>query len=392
MKQYVHLHLHTDGSNLDGMIKTSNLAEKCAKYNMEACAITDHGNMRRAYNFYVDMKKHNVKPIIGCEVYVSPFERYRKEKIEGYDYAYHMILLAKNNQGYKNLVKLSSLAYEEGFYYVPRVDHELLEKYGDNLIATSACFKGKIAKLISNGLYEKALKLALYYQEIFDNNFYLEIQDLPDLEDQVKLNKEILKLSKDAKIPVIITSDCHYLDANDSEAHRILLSIGTGGNLQFTTEETYVKSPETMWERWGHMPEVLTNTIKIANQIDITLTLGIPKIPKIENDKEEFKRAVYAGFKKKFPKPSKKYIDRLEYELKQIDLMDFESYFLIIKDIIQTAKNKGIETGAGRGSSAGSLVTYCLDITKVDPLEYGLYFERFLNPGRVPVPLYDFEK
>ncbi|EYE88597.1 DNA polymerase III subunit alpha [Fervidicella metallireducens AeB] len=396
MADFVHLHVHTEYSLLDGSGRIKNLVKRAKELGMDALAITDHGVMFGVIDFYKVCKEEGIKPIIGCEVYVAPRSLYKKESgIDGENY--HLVLLAKNNEGYKKLMKIVSKAFVDGFYYKPRVDDELLKENAGDLIALSACLGGEIQSLLLNGSYEKAKEKAIKYRDIFgDENFYLELQD-HGMEEQRRVNKELLKLSEETGIPLVATNDVHYVKQEDANAHEILLCIQTGKTvddaerMKFPGDEFYLKSPEEMKDLFKFSPTAIENTVKIAEQCNVDFEFNVTKLPKFETpegmtSKEYLRKLCFEGLYKKYGTPSQKAIDRLNYELSVIEKMGYVDYFLIVWDFIRYANENGIITGPGRGSGAGSIVAYTLNITKLDPLKYSLLFERFLNPERVSMP------
>jgi DNA polymerase-3 subunit alpha len=411
---FVHLHLHTEYSLLDGAISIDNLVKKTVDLKMPAVAVTDHGNLFSALDFYQKAMKAGVKPIIGCETYVAPGSRFDKTAPAGQneEASHHLILLARNRQGYKNLVKLVTAGYLEGFYYRPRIDKDLLRQHSDGLIGLSACLGGEIPALLIQGRYEDAKKTALEYQAILGNeNFYLELQD-NGIPEQEQANREIIKLSKDTGIPVVATNDCHYLDMEDHKAHDALLCIQTGktvketNRLRFSSETFYMKTPEEMKKAFSYVPEAVSNTVRIAERCNLELELGkyhLPHFPVPEGYTRESYMAEIAqkGLEERFREieavrsagsiDRDAYKRRLEFEIRMIEKMGFAGYFLIVWDFIRYAKEHGIPVGPGRGSAAGSLVAYSLRITDLDPLPYNLLFERFLNPERISMPDIDVD-
>lgn len=395
---FVPLHLHTEYSLLDGAIRISELTDKAVKFKMPAVAITDHGNLFGAVEFYKKADKAGLKPIIGCEVYVTQGSRF--EKTKGYS---HLILLSKDMTGYRNLVKIVTQAYTEGFYYKPRVDKQLLENHSEGLIALSACLKGEVPYLLNHEQPEQAKETALWYKELFGaENYFLEIQE-NGLSEQTEVNKKLITLSKECDIKLVATNDCHYLNREDYTAHDILICIQTGktvddpNRLKFGTDQLYFKSPDEMKAAFSEVPESVLNTREIAERCNLTFKLKDFKLPQYhmpdggspDSYMEELARI---GFKAKIgEKPSQEYIERFNREIGMIGKMGFSSYFLIVSDFIGFAREKGIPVGPGRGSAAGSLVAYCLGITNIDPLKYDLLFERFLNPDRVSMPDIDVD-
>jgi DNA polymerase-3 subunit alpha len=399
---FVHLHLHSQYSLLDGAIRFEEALDLAQKYRMEALALTDHGNMFGVVEFYQLAIKHGIKPIVGCEIYVSPGTRFEKKGVERVEGTYHLTLLVRNRTGYFNLIKLVSLAHLEGFYYKPRVDKELLSKYNEGLFALSGCLKGEMASLVSRGEMKKAIQSAEEYRKIFDDRrFFIEIQN-NGVENQVLINDRLLEIGHQLSIPVVATNDCHYLYRKDVKAHEVLLCIQTGKTLQdsdrmkFSSEEFYFKSPQEMIDLFQNTPEAIHHTVEIAERCNLELKFGEKHIPKVAVPSGESldsyleklskegleKRLIFHRGEKDFEERSIKYFGRLKEELKIIESMGYSGYFLIVEDFIHFAKNRGIPVGPGRGSAAGSLVAYALNITDLDPIEYDLIFERFLNPGR----------
>src|SRR3972149_5867477 len=408
---FVHLHLHTQYSLLDGAIRPEALLALAKEYRMPAVAVTDHGNLFGAVEFYQKAMSKGVKPIIGCEVYVAPGSRTEKTAIKG-EHAFHLVLLVKNLKGYQNLCKLLTRAYTEGFYYKPRVDKELLRTYNEGLIALSACLHGEVAYSLSLGQKETAEKAAIEDKTIFGNRrFYLEIQH-NGIEEQERVNKELIALGKKLDIPLVATNDCHYLKKEDARVHDVLLCIQTGttvnapNRMRFSTDEFYVKSPEEMNEAFKDTPEAIANTIEIAERCNFEFSLGknfLPEYPLPEGETLDsiIETKARAGLEKRLSAMRKQgvdvesikwqYYDRLEKELKVIKGMGFPGYFLIVMDFIDYAKGRDIPVGPGRGSAAGSLVAYSLGITNLDPIKYNLLFERFLNPDRISLPDIDID-
>lgn len=405
MSDFVHLHNHTHYSLLDGACRVNDLIEACVDFKMPALAITDHGNMFGAIDFYLQAKKANIKPIIGSEVYMAPRHRTDKKSSKGGgDAAYHLILLAKNLTGYRNLMKLVSIGYLEGFYYKPRIDFEVLQQYSDGLIALSACLKGAIPKNLLNNSYTAAQKIALKFQEIFGDDFYLELHDHKIKEEKI-VRQGLIKLSKELGIKVVATNDTHYLKREHYEAHDILLCLQTGKDyddpkrLRYNTDQIYFKSPEEMKELFSYIPEAIENTMEITEKCNLELDLSQNYLPKFEIPKEEgdvtiekyFIKLARKGLEERYDVVTPELKKRLEYELDIINKMGYPGYFLITKDFIDYARKNDIPVGPGRGSAAGSLVSYALGITNVDPIKYDLIFERFLNPERVTLPDIDID-
>lgn len=398
---FVHLHTHSEYSLLDGCCRIEQLIDRVKESGQKAVALTDHGVMYGAIEFYKAAIKKGVKPIIGCEVYVAP--RSRKDKIKGQDQEYsHLILLCENNTGYQNLIKMVSLSFTEGFYTKPRIDNELLEKYHEGLIACSACLAGKVPKALLKGDYEEAEKTALYFKNIFgDDNYFLELQD-HGLAEQKRINPMIVKLSKNTGVCLVATNDVHYLKKEDSFIQKVLLCIQTNSKindkmpLDFKTDEFYLKSAEQMSELFKDTPEALENTVKIADRCNVTFEFGKIKLPFFDTGGVDhfafFKRKCLEGMNKIYGEnPDKKVTDRLNYELSVINKMGYVDYYLIVWDFVNYAKNNVIPVGPGRGSGAGSLAAYCIGITGIDPIKYNLLFERFLNPERVSMPDFDID-
>ncbi|MEW6616646.1 MAG: DNA polymerase III subunit alpha [Thermodesulfobacteriota bacterium] len=409
---FIHLHLHTKYSLLDGAIRMNELFALAREYKMPALAMTDHGNMFGTIEFYTKAYQNGIKPIIGCEVYVAPGSRFNKESRGISDASYHLTLLVKNTTGYKNLLKLVTAAYFEGFYYRPRVDKDLLKNHNEGLIALSGCLHGELSRLIEIGDKENALKVASEYKEIFNNGrFYLEIQD-NKIELQKSVNEGLIEISRILDLPLVATNDCHYLKREDSKAHEVLLCIQTGkilsdqDRMRFATDEFYFKSPAEMDALFSSYPDALKNTIEIAERCNLELRfdeLHLPdfKVPQGESLDSYLEKTARDGLKERIKlieagvgdvsAISDKYYKRLEEELNTIKAMGFSGYFLIVSDFVNYAKKRNIPVGPGRGSAAGSLVAYSLKITDIDPLLYDLLFERFLNPGRISMPDIDID-
>ena len=399
---FVHLHVHTQYSLLDGACLLERLVAKAAESKLPALAITDHGNIFGAIKFYNLCVKHGIKPIIGCEVYVASGSRLQKDYASGSDSNYHLILLAKDEQGYSNLIKLISLAHLEGFYYKPRVDREILSKHSKGLIASSACLKGEIPSFILSGEINKAYKLADDYLNIFGKgNFYLEVME-NGLEEQKKVNTNLFKIAKDLDIPIVATNDIHYLEREESFAHEALLAIQTQTTLsdpnrfKFNSDTFYFRSPQEMADIFKESPEAVKNTLEITQKCNLTLDFSKIHLPHFplpagETDDAYLRNICYQNLNNRYPEPGKEVRDRLEYELSVIQKTGFSSYFLIIWDLVKFSRENHIPVGPGRGSAAGSIVSYILKITDIDPLNYDLLFERFLNPARVSMPDIDID-
>jgi len=391
--KFSHLHIHSHYSLLDGLPKIDEILDYVQKLGMDSCALTDHGALYGAVEFYKKAKEKEIKPIIGAEMYLA-LEKMTDERPNIDDKRYHLVLLIKNETGYKNLVKLITKSHLEGFYYKPRIDEDLLKEHTEGLIALSGCIQGKIPKLILANKISEAEKISLFYQEIFGkDNFYFEIQNHPNLKEQKIANRGLISLSKKLDIPLVATNDCHYLKREDAEAQDILMAINTGSKaddlerLTMKTDDFSMRSPEKMIEDFKDLPEAIENTQKIIDLCNFQFKLGKTKLPKFETSEEKttdeyLKELCYQKLKDRYPKKTKEIIDRLEYELSVIKETNFTSYFLIVHDLVNWAKENRIVVGPGRGSAAGSLVSYLLRITNIDPLKYNLLFERFLTPGR----------
>ena len=399
---FTHLHVHTVFSLLDGASKIPELIKRAKELGQTSIAITDHGNMYGAIEFYKTAKSEGIKPIIGCEVYVSPRRRYDRESQFDRENR-HLILLCKNETGYKNLMKLNSIAWTEGFYSKPRIDHESLKKYHDGLIAMSACLAGEISRSLMNGNYDEAVRTAKWYKSVFGEDYYLEIQD-HGITEQKQINPQIIRLSKELDIPLAATNDCHYITKEDSRIQNILLCIQTNHTINeknpmaFPTMEFYLKSEQEMRSLFSDIPQAIENTALIAEKCNLEIEFGKIKLPRFDlpDDSEDnlsyFKKLCDKGLRKYYgDNPSKEITDRLEYETDVISQMGYIDYFLIVADYVNYAKAHEIPVGAGRGSGAGSLAAYCIGITEIDPIRYDLLFERFLNPERVSMPDFDID-
>lgn len=416
---YVHLHNHTHHSLLDGLTKVPDLVARVKEMGMHAVAMTDHGTLSGAIEFYKACHAQGIKPIIGIETYVAA--RTIHDRDPSKDKArYHLILLAMNNTGYQNLMRLSTTANLEGVYYKPRVDHQLLEKHNEGLIALSGCASGEVGENLRAGNYEEAKRIALWYRGVFGDRYYMEIQDHNEWDVQRTINAGVLRISEETGIPCVLTSDAHYLDEGSQEAHEILLCVGTGsylndeGRMSLKDFHLHVTDPREIIERWGkEHPELISNTKTIADRCDVTLELGkilIPTfpVPKGENEKSYLHKLVWQGLARRYGATEeaaasklsiaeaqktleKTIIERTDYELGVMDSMGYNGYFLIVQDFINWGKNRGIIFGPGRGSAAGSIVAYSLKITEIDPIRYDLMFERFLNPSRISMPDIDID-
>ncbi len=382
-KKFVHLHVHTEYSLLDGSGKVRKLLKRAKELGMDSLAITDHGAMYGVVDFYKAAKEEGIKPIIGCEIYVSEKSMAIKEKNND---IYHLVLLVKNETGYKNLMKIVSTASIEGYYYKPRVDHEYLLKHSEGLIALSACLGGEVQKNILNGNIKGAENAALFYKETFKDGFYLELQD-HKLEEQLRVSEELIKMSKKLNIPLVATNDVHYVKKEDWKSHDVLLCIQTGKTLdeenrmRYQSGEFYLRSPEEMYERFNYAEEALLNTVKIAEECNFDYEFHVSKLPNFplpegQDHFEYLKQLCEKGLKKLYNPILEELSERLDYELGIIKEMGYVDYFLIVWDFIRFANENEIMTGPGRGSAAGSIVAYTLGITKIDPIRYNLIFER----------------
>ncbi len=401
MPPFVHLHLHTEYSLLDGACRIEHLFKRVEELGQTAVAITDHGAMFGCVDFYKQAKKHGIKPIIGCEVYVA--NRTRHDKVSHMDRNYHLVLLCENEIGYQNLIKMVSLGYTEGFYSKPRIDDDLLVKYHEGLICLSACLAGEIPQKILGGDYEKAKERALWYQNLFGaDRYYIEVQD-HGLADQQTALPHLVRLSKECGIPLVATNDAHYLCREDAQMQSILVCIQTQktvndeDKLEFETDEFYVKSTEEMQTLFSAWPEACENTAKIAEMCHFEYEFGITKLPAFEAPNGEdnelyFRKLCEVGLKTRYgEQPPQEAIERLSYEIEVISRMGYTNYYLIVADFIRYAQEQGISVGPGRGSGAGSIAAYCTGITGIDPLRYQLLFERFLNPERISMPDFDID-
>ena len=402
MSKFVHLHIHSEFSLLDGANRIKDLPVRAKELGMDAIAITDHGSMFGAIDFYKACKANEVKPIIGCEVYVAPRSRHDKDpNIDG-KYS-HLILLAKNNEGYKNLAKLVSIGYTEGFYYKPRIDHEVLEMYHEGLVCCSACLAGEVNQAILAGDIEKAKQVALWFKSIFGEDYYLEIQH-NGIKEQVLANQKLIELSRELDIPLVATNDAHYLKREDAYNHEVLLCIQTGkrmsdlDRMKFDTDELYIKSPEEMEDFFKNVPDAIENTVKIAEKCNVEFEFGHTILPNYDVP-TEFKthydyieKLTMDGLQERYGSPiPPEILERAKYELNVINKMGYVDYFLIVWDYIHFARTHNIPVGPGRGSGAGSIVAYAIGITDIDPIGYGLIFERFLNPERISMPDFDVD-
>jgi len=410
MKDFVHLHVHTEYSHLDGISRIlkatssgtqpGDLIEKCKKDGMQALAITDHGNLFGVVEFYLTAKQNNIKPVIGCEFYLSE-GRASDVKSPNARETSHLTVLAKNEVGYRNLIKLSSYSWVEGFYYRPRIDIEILEKFSDGLVVLSGCLKGKVASLVLRDRIDEAISFAKKMKEIFAEDFYIEVMD-NGISEQRKILPQLCEVARRLDLKVVATNDVHYSYKEDAFIQDVALAIGTRAKLddpnrlKLSTQEFYLKSPEEMQKIFAEIPQAIKTTKEIAEKCNVLMEFGNLYLPAFNppNGKDAFqylKELCNKGLKKKYPRPTKEVKERLEKELSVIKKMGFSSYFLIVWDFINYSKNNGIYVGPGRGSGAGSIVAYLLNITGVDPIKYGLLFERFLNPGRITLPDLDID-
>ncbi len=399
---FTHLHVHTEYSLLDGSNKIKEYVARVRELGMDSAAITDHGVMYGVIDFYREAKAAGINPILGCEVYVAPNSRFDREVGSDEDRYYHLVLLAENNQGYANLMKIVSLGFVEGFYYRPRVDKELLRQYHEGIIALSACLAGEVPRYLTRGLYEEARQTALEYQEIFGkDNYFLELQD-HGIPDQRLVNQQLLRMSEELHIPLVATNDVHYTYEDDVAAHDILLCIQTGKKLtdenrmRYEGGQYFVKSPEQMAELFPYALQALENTHKIAKRCHVEIEFGVTKLPRFDvpspyTSWEYLNKLCYEGLDERYGDRAEELKPRLKYELDTIQKMGYVDYFLIVWDFIRYARDHGIPVGPGRGSAAGSIVSYTLGITQLDPIRYNLLFERFLNPERVSMPDIDVD-
>ena len=399
---FTHLHVHTEYSLLDGSNKIKEYVARVRELGMDSAAITDHGVMYGVIDFYREAKAAGINPILGCEVYVAPNSRFDREVGSDEDRYYHLVLLAENNQGYANLMKIVSLGFVEGFYYRPRVDKELLRQYHEGIIALSACLAGEVPRYLTRGLYEEARQTALEYQEIFGkDNYFLELQD-HGIPDQRLVNQQLLRMREELHIPLVATNDVHYTYEDDVAAHDILLCIQTGKKLtdenrmRYEGGQYFVKSPEQMAELFPYALQALENTHKIAKRCHVEIEFGVTKLPRFDvpspyTSWEYLNKLCYEGLDERYGDRAEELKPRLKYELDTIQKMGYVDYFLIVWDFIRYARDHGIPVGPGRGSAAGSIVSYTLGITQLDPIRYNLLFERFLNPERVSMPDIDVD-
>ena len=399
---FTHLHVHTEYSLLDGSNKIKEYVARVKELGMDSAAITDHGVMYGCIDFYRAAKEAGINPILGCEVYVAPGSRFDKEMQHGEDRYYHLVLLAENNQGYSNLMKIVSAGFVEGYYYKPRVDLEVLEKYHEGIIALSACLAGEIPRFLTRGLYEEGKRAALRYREIFGkNNFFLELQN-HGIREQEIVNQQLVRMSSETGIELVCTNDVHYTYAEDAGSHDILLCIQTGKKVQdedrmrYEGGQYYVKSEKEMAALFPYAPQALENTKKIGDRCHVEIEFGVTKLPKYDvpdgyTSWEYLNKLCWEGLEEKYHPVTEELKERLTYELNTIKTMGYVDYFLIVWDFIKYARDNDIMVGPGRGSAAGSIVSYSLGITQLDPIRYQLLFERFLNPERVSMPDIDID-
>ncbi len=401
MSDFVHLHVHSEFSLLDGACRIKKLVQKVKDLGQKAVAITDHGSMYGVIDFYRECKNNGIKPIIGCEVYVAP--RTRFDKVYRVDSSpHHLILLVKTEIGYKNLIKMVSKAYIEGFYSKPRIDHDLLKEHHEGLIALSACLAGEIPRALNAGDYDKAVNIAKFYKNLFKDDYYIELQN-HGIADQKKILPLLHKLAKELNIKMVATNDSHYINKDDAKMQAILMCIqtntvyGQNNNLEFETDEFYIKSYDEMNSLFKNFEGSLQNTVEVADKCDFDFEFGVTKLPRFTapnklDNKQFFKDLCWAGFEKYYGKnASDELVSRLEYEINIIVQMGYVDYFLIVYDFIRYAKENDIPVGPGRGSGAGSIAAYCIGITGIDPIKYNLLFERFLNPERISMPDFDID-
>ncbi|MDD4070742.1 MAG: DNA polymerase III subunit alpha, partial [Desulfobacterales bacterium] len=406
---FVHLHIHTQYSLLDGAIRIDPLLKRAKEYGMDSVSITDHGTMFGVIEFYEKAKKAGIKPIIGCECYVAPRTIHDKTQLDSKSLS-HLVLLARDDEGYRNLCKLASIAQLEGFYYKPRIDKDVLKQHCKGLVGLSACLQGEIPRLIKENSLKKADDVACFYRDLLgEDNFYLEVQN-NGIELQDKVNQVLYDMSRRLSIPLVATNDCHYLDRNDARAHEVLLCIQTGKTIhdndrfKFSTDQLYFKSKEEMASYFKDHLDAIENTVKIADRCNVEFKFGDYHFPKFDANSgmtadEIFDQEVRKGFEWRFGQLRAKnpdidealYRERLDYEVSVIKDMGFPGYFLIVSDFIRYAKENRIPVGPGRGSAAGSIVAYSMNITDLDPIEHGLIFERFLNPSRISMPDIDVD-
>lgn len=399
---FCHLHVHTEYSLLDGSNKIKEYVKRIKELGMDSGAITDHGVMYGVIDFYKEARANGIKPILGCEVYVAPNSRFDKEVGGGEDRYHHLVLLAENNTGYANLMKIVSKGFTEGYYYRPRVDMEVLREYHEGIIALSACLAGEVPRYIVKGLYQEAKNVAQRYLDCFGKgNYFLELQD-HGIPEQRTVNTALVRISKELDIPLVATNDIHYTYAEDAEAHDILLCIQTAkkvsdeDRMRYEGGQYYVKSELEMRELFPYAQEAISNTALIADRCNVEIEFGVTKLPKFDvpdgyDSWSYLNKLCFDGLEERYANNKEQHMEKLNYELDVIKNMGYVDYFLIVWDFINWARENGIPVGPGRGSAAGSIVSYCLHITNIDPIRYSLLFERFLNPERVSMPDIDID-
>ncbi|MEE8418262.1 MAG: DNA polymerase III subunit alpha, partial [candidate division Zixibacteria bacterium] len=404
LAQFVHLHNHTQYSLLDGACRIDDMLETAARMKMPALAITDHGNLFGAIEFYIKAKKHRVKPIVGIEAYIAPGSRFERSGMKGFtESGFHLVLLAKNLTGYNNLIKLSTASYLEGFYHKPRMDKEILREYSDGLIALSACLQGEVSRYIQNNRYDEAEKAAKEYLDIFGkDNYFLELQN-HGIPEEAKTAPAVKEIAAKLNLGLVATNDCHYMKREHSAAHDALLCIQTGkllsdtDRMKYSTDQIYFKSAEEMAQLFSDTPEAIDNTLRIAEACSLEIELYKNKVPtfplpeEYDSPEKYLRYLCEIGLQKRYSKVTSSLQERLDFEIDVINNMGYAGYFLIVRDFVEFARNRGIRVGPGRGSAAGSIVSYCLNITNLDPIKYGLLFERFLNPERISMPDIDID-
>ena len=397
-KPFVHLHLHTEYSLLDGATRIDTLFDACKEKNMPAVAITDHGNMYGAYHFYCLAKKKGIKPIIGCEFYMADDLTVKSGDVKRE--FNHLVLIAKNNTGYKNLVKLNSIGFVDGYYYKPRIDFKTLSQHSEGLICLSACIAGQLPRLLRDGMWEEARKLVKQYKELFGEDYYIELQD-HGIADEIYVMPKLIKIAEEFGVELVATNDVHYLKESDAEMQDILLCVQTGkffddpGRMRFEGTQFYLKDYDEMAEKFSYVPQALENTLKIAEKCNVSIEKK-PLLPPYKPDNgmtpyEFLKDLLEKGLKRRYKEITPEIRQRADYELEVVSKMGFVEYYLIVWDFINYAHEHGIPVGPGRGSGAGSIIAYAIGITQVEPLRYGLIFERFLNPERVSMPDFDID-
>lgn len=399
---FVHLHTHTEYSLLDGSNKITEYVARVKELGMNAAAITDHGVMYGVIDFYKECKKQGIRPILGCEVYVTPGSRFDRELSHGEDRYYHLVLLAENNTGYQNLIKIVSAGFVDGYYYKPRVDMEILQQYHEGIIALSACLAGEVPRFLQRGMYDEAKEIALKHQELFGkNNYFLELQS-HGIDAQELVNQQLVRMSKETGIGLVCTNDIHYTYAEDAAPHDVLLCIQTGKKLadedrmRYEGGQYFVKSEQQMAELFPYAPQALANTQQIADRCHVEIEFGVTKLPHYQvpegyDSWTYLNKLCFDGLQERYGEKAEELKPRLTYELETIQKMGYVDYFLIVWDFINYARTHHIPVGPGRGSAAGSLVSYTTGITNIDPIRYNLLFERFLNPERVSMPDIDID-